>query len=73
MEVSGQLQALEDLHQRNSRRDPFIWLGGPQSWSRGFGDETNILPLSEIKQRFLECQARSIVAVPTKISPAPEF
>ena len=73
IKTSGQPHALEDLHHRMSHRGPFNWQRGPQSWSKGFGDETNILPLSGIKQRSFEFQARSTVTVPTEISSAPEF
>jgi hypothetical protein len=40
-----------------------MWLGGSQSRSRHFGQETNLLPLQEIETWFRKRPARDLVAI----------
>jgi hypothetical protein len=56
------------------RKSPYCPLnrrqGGPQSRS-GCGEEKNLLSLPEIKTRFLDCPARSVVIIVTAFSLLP--
>jgi hypothetical protein len=68
MEVSGQLEAPAGLLLGKDSPAPMNRrLDGPQSRSGSYGDE-NLLPLLGTEQRFLCCQALSLVTVPTTLS-----
>jgi hypothetical protein len=73
MEVSGQVHGPAALPPGSSTRYPlYKRLGEPQDLYGYYGEEKNLLPLPEIEPRFLGRPARSLVDVPTELSPLPE-
>lgn len=49
------------------------WLGGPQSWSGGFGNKQNLLTMPEIKPWILSWAACSLVTIPDTLEHTANF
>jgi hypothetical protein len=68
MEVNGQHHTHATFPPGSSPRYPFCRrLGGLQSWSGDYGEETNLFPLSGIKPQLV-CPAHSLVVTLSGLS-----